>query len=458
MMISMRRVAFLFTYIGVLFIGAVLASEFWLLPVVGVVAIVLLTVCVINRVFAWVVYFFAITANGLVFTAGFGTLRPELLALPVLLIIVLQERTRTGSGGHTSQYRPLVFASVVWLSVTLLSSAFVAPERLRSLWICLQIVAAVGTYFALSGSGRKEQFIRIGSAILTLVALLSILCYLLTRFAGINLPFVYGVAADGRLIGLSFEVNVFAAQCVGWLAVLFANRAVHVKFLYPIIAILSVAIMLGGTRAAWVALALLAFLTLVESFRVGNLSHSLFLCGAAVSAFSYVLLTGGDAENTDDFAWRVSNILNVSQGTGAYRIDIYTLALSDINTLSRWLFGSGANSFSQYHAIDATGTGAPYLSSVWAAVLYDSGLLGFLAFIALICGCVLRSSGRRVALVIPFTLLLCATTTNIVWFAFTWVYIALIPIEIEDEVRDVDSAPLRSRSTEDLSHQGVTGR
>ncbi|MBY4036025.1 O-antigen ligase family protein [Rhodococcus fascians] len=423
---------------GVLLVGAISVSNYWVLPLAGAAALAILTLCSLNRVLAWAVYFFAITANGLVVSAGFGTLRPELMALPVLGIIILQDRSRTDDLPRRRILSPLAFASTIWLLVTALSSAFVAPEQLRSLWICIQIAAAVGTYFALSNSKHKALFFKIGSRIISSIAALSIALYFTTKFGSLKIPFEFGVAEDGRLIGLSFEVNVFAAQCVGWLAVMFARRGSKLRHEYLMVATLAVAVVLGGTRAAWIALGLIACFKVVDLFRQGKVSQSMSICIAILLGLVYLIAESSNSQSGDDLAWRVSNIFNVTQGTGAYRIDIYSMALEDVNTLSRWLFGSGANSFSQYHPIDTTGTGAPYLSSVWAAVLYDSGLVGFVAFIGLLVACIYRFSNRWIGIIVPVTLLICSTTTNIVWFAFTWVYIALVEVSDERRSRDAD--------------------
>ncbi|OZF37321.1 O-antigen ligase family protein [Rhodococcus sp. 14-2483-1-2] len=433
--------AFASLYLGVLIFGAVGASKYWMLPLAAAGGLAVLTLCSMNRGFAWAVYFFAVTANGLVVSAGFGTLRPELLALPVLVIILLQQRSNSCSLSNSKIPRPLLVSAAIWLLVTVLSSSFVAPEHLRSIWICLQIVAAVGTYFALSNSSEKDLFFRSGTIIISSIAALSIALYLASKIGGIYLPLEYGVAEDGRLIGLSFEVNVFAAQCVGWLAVMFANRNIKMRLQYPMVLILAIAVLLSGTRAAWIALALISCLTIVDFFRRGKISQSMGMCIAALLGSLYVFSGNSSLPNDDDFAWRVSNIFNVSQGTGAYRLDIYSMALADVDGISRWLFGSGANSFSQYHPIDTTGTGAPYLSSVWAAVPYDSGIIGFLAFIGLIYGCVYRFANRWSGLVVPATLLICSSTTNTVWFAFTWVYIAMVAVRVgaqEENISDHD--------------------
>ena len=436
-------------YLVALIIGAASASSYWIFTLATIATLSLLAFCSVNRNFAWGVYFFAVTANGLVANAGFGTLRPELLALPVLAIVIFQERSRNGRFGRKYTTQPVVLASALWLSITVLSSAFVAPEQLRSLWICLQIVAAVGTYYVLSNSALKDEFFRTGSVIISTIAALSISMYAASRIFGLSIPIEYGVAADGRLIGLSFEINIFAAQCVGWLALIYANQGPRLRYHYTTVSVLVVAVLLSGTRAAWIALAVIACLTIAQSFKRGKATQSLLLSFTVLLGILYVAFRGGSTRSEDDFAWRLSNIFNVSQGTGAYRIDIYTMALADLDSTTRWLFGSGANSFSQYHAIDATGTGAPYLSSIWAAVLYDSGIVGFVAFAGLIVACIHRFANRWSGLVVPATLLICSTTTNIVWFAFTWVYIALVAVRVNDGDEGTDGLLQPSPNVED---------
>ncbi|RRQ29218.1 O-antigen ligase domain-containing protein [Rhodococcus sp. Eu-32] len=432
------KLAWAAVYLLVLGAGAAVASSFWAAPIVVIVAGTVCFLSYLSPYIGWALYVFAIMANGLVVSAPFGTLRPEMLALPILILVCLKLRI-VNCGVRGILYLPigLCFFATLWLSITALSSAATAPESLRSLWITLQIVLAFITYALIANNAQKQQLIKTGSLVLGAIAALSLAGYFASKFLGVSRTVAPGVADDGRLIGFSFEVNIFAAQCIGWLALICVSQAALGRWLIPITSVLFVSCLLSGTRAAWVALVILAA---VVGRRWLSESRILQICVALLGLLAfvgYLSSYASTASSTDDIAWRISNILNTSQGTGGYRLDIYETAISDITSLHRFLFGSGANSFSQYHLMDSTNVGTPYLSSVWPAVLYDSGVVGLIAFIAVMVLCVRRFELGLKSAIVPLVLLICATTTNITWFAFFWIILGLVATQKQVTVDDL---------------------
>jgi hypothetical protein len=261
-----------------------------------------------------------------------------------------------------------------------------------------------------------------------LLAIFSIFGWATNLLAG-SAASAFGVADDGRLIGLSFETNIFASQVACWLAVMYVMRGQLTPGERRLVIPLVLAVTLAETRAAWLALIAVFLVILWEHRR--SLSGAVVTCGV-IAAAGAGALTARDPHLTttgsaDGFWWRLTHILDTTQGTGAYRVGIYRAAIADMDSVHHMLFGTGPNSFSQFHLIDSTGVGAPYLSSVWVAMVYDTGIVGLLLFLAVVLGAV---SGLQVLGVgrwaVPISLLLCASATNLFWFQYAWVCLALV--------------------------------
>jgi hypothetical protein len=410
------------------------------------------------------IYLAAVAATGMGVTLGAAFVRADLMVLPILFIVVrrpisgpnLRATASRASGVRRTISLPAV--GYFWIGCTALSSLFIAPVPSKSLWVTVQIACAVAVYALVSHRNDiKRRIVCIGTWVLGLISLVSILGFLAVEFGNIPSKNVIGVEPDGRLIGLSFEVNAFAAQSVCWLAVMFVWRR-RLNRIHAALAILiGIAVILAATRAAWVALAFLIFLLIIGAMISGR-RPSLYLAIPGLALLiTYGLAGGIQAQNRGDIAWRLLNVFNTSEGTGAYRKDIYEVALSDTNqTVFRLLFGSGANSFSQYHVVDSTGVGAPYLSSVWIAVIYDSGVVGFVLFVAMLVACILRCKNRSNAVVVLICLLICATTTNMIWFAFFWIYLALVPVSSRYATEEeADDGSHVGHATSDSNAQNV---
>jgi hypothetical protein len=261
-----------------------------------------------------------------------------------------------------------------------------------------------------------------------LLAIFSILGWATNLLAG-SAASPFGVADDGRLVGLSFETNIFASQIACWLAVMYVMRGQLTPGERRLVIPLVLAVTLAETRAAWLALIAL-FLVILWEHRRGW-SAAIVTCGLMAAAGAGTLTALAPQLTTtgspDGFWWRLTHILDTTQGTGAYRVGIYRVAIADIDSVHRLLFGAGPNSFSQFHLIDSTGTAAPYLSNVWLAMVYDTGIVGLLLFLAVVLGAI---SGLHVLGVgrwaVPISLLLCASATNLFWFQYAWVCLALV--------------------------------
>jgi hypothetical protein len=431
--------------------------------IIGAMALAItIVVCVRSVRAAWALYFLSVSLTGV--TAGLGTalVRPEMLAFPLLLLACLRVwpvRARKGEDLPKPAVLPisLLALAIVFAAVMIGTSMVNAPEPVRSLWIALQMLLGIAAYMVLSpDEAAKRDMVLTGTAVLGLIAGISVLGWIGRTYLGLPQEAAVGVAADGRLIGFSFETNIFASQSMGWLAVLYCWRGRLSPWTRIPTGALVVAVALAGTRAAWLALALLA---VVFVWRTWSRSQLLVPVGATVLIFGglYVALVAAPTAliaPKDSLQWRLLHLFDTKSGTGAYRANIYQTAIADIDTPMRWLFGSGMNSFSQYHEIDSTGTGAPYLSSVWYATLYDVGLVGLLLFLVLLTGLVLRCRVRSDGLVLIAVLLICASATNLFWLSYPWVYLALVS---DRQLAQGDSISSASRARSSRNHSGRRG-
>ena len=411
--------------------GSLIASGFGVvLPLVMTLAL-LVIVAFRHPNVAWGLYFLSISATGFVFEVGPAKVRAEMLALPLLIICLVnlraKSRSRNLASGLSSLGYLLAAAYFLWAAITTLLNA---PTPAPSLWILLQIMTGFTAFLWLRiDDDQKMRMVQIGSLVLGAVAALSVLSWLGRSFAGLPPSLSIGVAADGRLIGFSFETNIFASQCVGWLAVAsrwWGSLPRTVRFLNLV---LGVAVILAGTRAAWIALAVLIAVVGLESS-----SRSLkWIWGLAAGVVGLLVLLPSLSQTIEDknsLAWRLGNLLSTDEGTGAYRAGIYETALSDIDTIGRAIAGSGMNSFSQFHLLDPTGVSASYLSSIWIAVYYDTGIIGFILFFGLLVSIVISRKNLRDGVIVLTVLLICASATNLVWFQYPWIYLGLLSTRV----------------------------
>lgn len=397
------------------------------------IALILLLVTVIAMKFsgfAWSCYFLSISLTGVVVEVGPALVHAELLALPLLMICVIRikstEFIQSRSRHLALPVMTLAIGYFAWGVVTTLVNA---PTPLPSLWILFQILTGFLAFAVLGVSdGEKLRLVKSGSLLLGAIAALSILSWLARTLLGVPVALTPGVAVDGRLIGFSFETNIFASQCVVWLALCSRRWAELGRSTKVANVVLGVAVILAGTRAAWIALAFVLVLSGLESARRSYkwLWGAISIVAAAMILIPNVLEAGD--ENRDTLSWRLGNLFSTDVGTGAYRTGIYETALADIDSVGRAMVGSGINSFSQFHLVDPTGVSASYLSSIWIATLYDTGIIGCLLFFSLLISIIAACRSRFDGIVVVGALLICASATNLIWFHYPWVCLALLSL------------------------------
>lgn len=385
---------------------------------IGIVSLALLYLAWSRPLLGWGIAFICITATGISVDVGGARVRLEVLGL---LFLILATRTR---GLSRNRNGIILFFAAIYLAISLIASAILAPIPAQSIWIWVQVAIAIGSFFIIRSSNiDKMAFIYVGTKILTLVTTLSIVGAI-SLALGLPAVFHVGVEQDGRLIGLSIESNIFASQLIGWICLLFGCwKSIKLSAKISSV-ILIIGVILAGTRSAWLAMIIVLAVFLIRRFAANMFAHILVLISVAVILIVWPIVKHQSSDPTS-LSWRLMNILDLESGTGAYRVDIWTTALEDIDSFQRGLIGTGMNSYSQYHPIDATGVYESYLSNVWLATYYDSGWIGLAFFSFMLLAILIYSSRKFSTLLVMGALMICATATNSIWFLYPWIYFAI---------------------------------
>lgn len=388
--------------------------------------IALVIVAILNERIAWLAFFLCMTLTGVFVPLAGALAKPELFGL-LFLILARAHGIRRPPFGRLPLHRVIVPASLLVISL-FAASVISAPEPPRSLWIWLQLTASVASLFLiLTSRPRPDVVIEAGTIAIGGVAAISVVGWLVATL-GLIPPGTLGVGPDMRLIGFSIETNIFAAQMVGWLAVLWATRPFvsASRTRNWCVIIITLAVILAGTRSAWLAGLFLVFIATARRFwRSPWFLPSSILLGTAIWFTPGILQSMATGQDRNSFIWRLANITNTAEGTGAYRTNIYDIAWSEIQTYPRFIFGSGMNSYSQFHLIDATNSSAEYLGNVFLALWYDGGIIALATFSITLIALIAASPHRRRTCVVVIVIVTCAFATNIIWFQFAWAYIAV---------------------------------
>jgi hypothetical protein len=399
-------------------------------PYIALAGCAVIVAALLDRRLAWTLFFTAAASTGISLTYANATIRPELLAAPLLFAAVRRPVGKPAARARVDLARAWSYACLVGLlAIGAYTSVFVARLPPASLWVFVQLTFSIFCMVWLRRAGSdRVQMVVVGSVVMTAISLLGVAAWVLAHDGGGG-TLSFALSGDGRVRGLSIEPNIFASQSLGWLGVMYARRHdLSRNVLLTSVPVVG-ALLLAGTRAAWLGLAFMALVMVIRTFRrpglfVGSLVSGLIasIVGAQVIADSSA---SGASLSANPVLWRVAHLFDTTSGTGAYRVDTVRLALQDIGASHRWLFGDGMNSYRQHHLLDITKVGPAYLGSLWYELLYDVGLLGLVCFVGFLVLNFLSAPNRLDMLPLYAGLLICATATNIVWLAFMWIYFAL---------------------------------
>jgi O-antigen ligase len=185
--------------------------------------------------------------------------------------------------------------------------------------------------------------------------------------------------------------------------------------------LLLIIIVIGQTRATWIAF---ACIILIYSFGVRSLVSRVILALTTALLVAFYLSQSYRATFSND---QFANLLNKNSGTGEYRLSIYSRAWSEV--LSDWrrtLFGFGFGTYGEMHPIDRTGVQSEYLSSIWVNVLHSTGIIGLYLFIRSLVSIVKQAALRTEAAAIVLALAICASTTSPFLLQFPWIALGIV--------------------------------
>lgn len=355
---------------------------------------------------------FLVTLNGLPVAAGPYSLRLDQL-VACALMLPLAAAALSGS-------RPLRLDATSWwlmglLALNILSSALESPVPAYSLAQCANLASSWSIYVIvinaiddrralgifLLGVLRAAIFasaIGVGAFVLALAGA-ALGGAEVSTSAAENLTTAYGA------FGTMVEPNILGSFTAAYLVlsvVLLAGglpemqgRA-HPRTLRWAAALTALCLLLTFTRAAWLAaiagiacVALLADGPLRARFRPATLLRAAAVIAATVSA---LLLMPGDVGTL--FRFKVTNLLNPGSQTAIVRLYTYVLALEQ--TSFHPLLGNGTFSFAPLAAQGADFRQFENWRHLWIGnylllALHDTGLLGLLAWLAMLGNIVRRS-------------------------------------------------------------------
>jgi len=365
-----------------------------------------------------------------------GGLLPEHLAVPLLVFLILARSRTPKTAGRPA---PGVIAGLVlvvlWWLLTLLSSMFVAPDPPQSLrlltWVAINILLCTLVYAL---RDMVASSITPLAWVLVVIMVINIGGWVVAQGSGHLNDFVEADYATSvfRAQGLFLEPNLYAAFLTLAMAALYVWSARVPPGLYWLFASLAaVSVFLTFTRVAWVALALIIGASLVTMLKRWPFAQTL----AALAVVAVLLVAVFSTESGpstrsgspvfDATVGRITGLLNTEQGTGYTRVLTVESALSDLSANNAWWTGFGFNGYSQVHDTGVTSYARAYLPTLWIAIFYDGGILAAMCFI--LASFLWWISSRHVRSTLFFlSFASLAAATNNIWFAFPWVFGAIV--------------------------------
>lgn len=375
---------------------------------------------------AWVLYLLCVASNGVAVAFGPATFRIDLLAIPLLGAVVLASR----SGEiRRMRYRHVVYVGLaVWLLVGVVSSAFHSPEPIASYGVLSWMFLGVLTLLlATQIRIPVPDLLRVGAIPLGALSALSVLAW---GAAAVGLAPGLVLADSGgaaRVVGLSFEPNIFGGLAVLWVALVVYWRSAVPRSTFIWTGIVAIAGVLTLTRAVWVALALVLLPVILGSARrVVRVVISSLVAVIAVPVLFGDLLVSAVGPIADRFA----RLGDLDSGTAAFRIGSWETAWADVSRLNL-LTGLGVNSFTQRHRLAVELKQTDYLSNAWLAQIHDVGILGAICLVVALFFIWLSTARRRSAFGFFLAFVITSAFTSALWFAFPWLFMGLFDFRLK---------------------------
>jgi hypothetical protein len=458
------------------------SNAWWALAVVGsslTVVVALRLRPVVGLVLAGVVLLFALVAYaslefsvGLLVVASFVTrarlnllgfgFRAEHFAMVFLLLACVLHARRAVLRRMPSRPELAAFAFVTWAAV---SSVISAPMPGKSLtivgWYFMDVIILWLLVGLIESGDIQWDFVaRVGIRTAAAAGWLASILWLLALARGNRFGVQYDYATGNiAAAGFSYEGNILGSQSVLWLgmALTFSRRSgerIPMVVLFGLLAGLATSL----ARAAWLGAAVMAAVAFLvagsksrryhERRRLNRRTASAVRAVGttmAISAFLAAMAIGGGAVVSKGLV-----LFQYRQTTGAYRLKSVTLAMSDLRSAGvKSAIGLGTNSFGQRNEEPSTPGKPGYLGILPLVIIYDTGIPGAILAAAFALGVLRRGRyGPGTHAGILAGLLVAATATNPMWFAFVWIVIALLLTAVDPPPR-----PLRAPTTGSAEEQ-----
>ena len=298
---------------------------------------------------------------------------------------------------------------LLFLAISLVSSIFNAPDPRYSILQTINIASVSSIYVVLTNfldsEGKIKQFLRYYLRagfffMLVGVSLFVLSLALRTRLYGVNLdgdnPYLaYGVYATMR------EPNIFGSYCLIYfvvsLGLLVVGKRCEIgtrRFLKLLFFISSLGLILSFTRGAWLGGVLGAALLIhfvFEYFRGATRKRRTI--AILLSVMVIVLIVSSVA--SDFFlSYKIRNLLQYKSGTGLGRLIVWGEALR--GTEHHILLGNGTYSFASLFNLNGSYNDLQnaWIGNVFITALHDAGVLGFIAFMAMLIGLIIMGTRK----------------------------------------------------------------
>lgn len=361
------------------------------------------------------------------FITVFGAqLRFEFLSITFLIYYLFINRNFFGFSQSNNSAKFLPRSLIGFLIANIFSSTYYALIPLQSFWMLAQICNGIFVFYLIRRAYHKEILFKIASRISFIVAFFYLI-YSALFFVEIIDDFMEMFNESSRFHGLSFESNILASQALFWIFVeiLYKTQPHRNISIY----LLVIVILLSQTRAAILCLVILL---LAEVFR-SALKAPIGLIQLILVISAFLLLATMNIDqiskryDENSFQGRILRLVDVNSGTALYRQRVIDIAIEDIRNsrVQIQILGSGTNSFKQHHEIDISKVESGYISSLWVQILYDSGFIGLIFFIGFFFNLIRVNASRLfIAKTFYLSIFICASLTNMIWFAYLWISLA----------------------------------
>ena len=382
------------------------------------------------------------------FSASAVDIRAEQVA-SLLGLAVVAGMALTAPGG-LSLLRPnrIEVLLGLWFLVSLISSIFFAPAVAHSLkGVGLLVVSSLGLLLPRRLVDAKTAAVEMPLIVsILLIALAAEAAYGMAAWLIHLFGPTVGISANGATghfsaYGTLWEPNVFGAICAAGVAAWTWLGPRYFRFAW-----IGISLCLGGTvvsftRAAWVAALLIIVLAFFGPLRM-RAARRQFALGALGAVVLTVLIVGAERSGAYYLppkpsaasgpapahapAHAIPNLL-ANEVDVLGRLDQVGIAWPDVK--SHLLLGNGTATYDVRHVYKG---GAEHIANLELSVLYDTGILGLLIFLAFLAAVALKAwKHRRDPIVagLGMTTLVIAITnqaTETTELMITWLLLGLL--------------------------------